>query len=249
MLVVLLWLLVNLSAAQIVYRKGLPFGAVPTFRRMSVGEGVIRCGDLVLPCQYGGFGPTSSVSGMLAVAHPAEADTVVASGVKGAIAIVSRGACSFETKMRNCASSGAAAVVLVNSDDERFLAVPDEPAATRRTEVDIPFVVVSSSDGAALGGVVDPITISPLPLDAGVPLFPFERPLLPGASRRVTVGKEEWRALEACVAEDGTPARAVVLMCNKDAALAETGTVARVELRGEHPGAPNAHALLFHKPS
>ena len=236
---------------QTMFRKGLPFGHKPTFRQqMQVTDGIINAGPNMepLPCRYARLGTQKSISGNVAFALPSEANTAVADNIAGGIAIVSRGACSFESKLRNCAASGALAVVLVNSEDELILAAPDPPSedAPQLPVPEIPYVVVSATDGAALGRDGDTITISPVPSEAGLPLFLFRRPLLPGESRPIRLSLEERHALAKHVARgsgDEGGGAVAVLMCTEDAAVAEVGAIARVELPGTADGG-EAQAVL-----
>lgn len=163
-----LMLLFSLGCSQTMYRKTLPFGTVPKFCQMPTGEGTVAAAGEKLRSQFARFGSVTRVAGRLAFAAPAEAHTpALDSSVSGAIAVVTRDKCSFETKKRMCASSGAIGRILVNSEDELFVADPHteaDPAASLMPN--IPFVVVSSSDGAKLGcegdGVLAPLVVQQL---------------------------------------------------------------------------------------
>ena len=130
------------------YRKGKPFGVKPTFKHLFTGEGeILRTGasDAPVPCLFARFGPVAEQTGRVKIAAPPEADESV-DNVGGSIAVVQRGKCSFESKMRTCAAGGAVGVVLVNSEDERFLAMPDPPdVAGPQDAPAVPLVVAESA--------------------------------------------------------------------------------------------------------
>jgi len=146
-------------------------------------------------CQFAQFGPRESFTGRIEMAYPPEAHTTPLSPLRSnskTILVVKRGLCSFESKMRAAVDVGAVGVILVNQDDETFLAVADVPEAVvveskKRIDDDdddvssarklgeeqpppqqqreIPFVVVSSSVGMAL---IDGVCVSIVPLDEGI---------------------------------------------------------------------------------
>ena len=69
-------------------------------------------------------------------------------GASGKLAIIDRGACSFSQKVANAKAAGAIAVLIVNN-------VAGDPIAMARTagfDDDLPAVMISSNDGAALRG-------------------------------------------------------------------------------------------------
>ena len=225
----------------------------PAFHRLTVGEGTVSssyvAAKLLCGCKYAYFGSKEAVTGTLSYATPPEADAPLSSDVRGAIAVVRRGKCSFESKWRACAAAGAVGAILINAEDERFVAAPDDPTGVIPDPPanDIPFVVLSASDGEQLlsAEATSSFTMAPLPLDAGLPLYPFQRPLLPGDTRQVPVGPEEWRALEAHSAAGG---KVVAVMCDKDAKLAETGTLASVELEGAGGDEGGMATLIAERP-
>ena len=70
----------------------------------------------------------------------------VAAGASGKIALINRGACTFSQKVANANAAGAVGVIVVNN-------VAGDPTAMARTvgfNDDIPAVMVSQGDGAAL---------------------------------------------------------------------------------------------------
>jgi minor extracellular serine protease Vpr len=72
--------------------------------------------------------------------------TSVDPGASGKLALINRGACSFSQKIANAKAAGAVAVVIINN-------VAGDPSAMARTagfDDDIPAVMLSKNDGAAL---------------------------------------------------------------------------------------------------
>jgi Zn-dependent M28 family amino/carboxypeptidase len=75
--------------------------------------------------------------------------------VAGAIVLVDRGACPFALKMANAASRGAVGVVVANNVDEKEMG----GTLGEKTEVKIPVVSVTETDGAALRAAPGPVTL------------------------------------------------------------------------------------------
>jgi subtilisin family serine protease len=72
--------------------------------------------------------------------------TSVAAGASGKVALINRGACTFSQKVANANAAGAVGVIVVNN-------VAGDPTAMARTvgfDDDIPAVMISNLDGAAL---------------------------------------------------------------------------------------------------
>jgi minor extracellular serine protease Vpr len=72
--------------------------------------------------------------------------TSVAAGAAGKLAIINRGTCTFSAKVRNAIAAGATAVLIVNN-------VAGDPTAMAKDGLggdDLPAVMISSLDGAAL---------------------------------------------------------------------------------------------------
>ena len=111
------------------------FETEPTFQRFNVGVGIIRVHTnegvvATTSCQFAAFGgKTFGSSAPLVRAEPIEADRPLEQSLDGAIALVARGKCSFEAKLRAAAAAGASGVILMNNEDETFVAAPDAPAA------------------------------------------------------------------------------------------------------------------------
>lgn len=206
--------------APAMYRKGLRFGSRPVFRELICGQGLVESSGSSVMCQYA-QGEHVHFSGRLVSAQPAEANGPL-SPMHGGIAIVRRGSCSLEEKMRNCVAAGASGVVLVNTEDSRFLAAPGEG---------VPFVCVSSSDGASLRPGAS-ASISPLPLAHGTPLFPLTQPLLPGASSPLQISQAEQESLLAHTGQPGPSVEVATVLCDEGCRLAEVGTAATLDLSG-----------------
>ena len=67
-------------APGIMYRKGLPFGNKPSFRRLGASDGAISTSTAgSMPCRYALFGVTQQIAGKLAFVSPAEADASILS--------------------------------------------------------------------------------------------------------------------------------------------------------------------------
>jgi len=154
----------------------------PSFRVMNTGEGTVAVNQdsisNLLDCQFAQFGPRSSFSGRVQWASPPEAHEPLSQlDDDDVVLLVKRGLCSFESKARAAKAIGAKAAILVNSDDETFLAIADTTTtvtqsensntsdiSSQEEEEDIPFVVVPSSSLAALENGVH---VSVEMLDAG----------------------------------------------------------------------------------
>ena len=205
----------------------MAFETEPTFLRLNVGAGIVRClsGDKTLVavrCQFATFGPRQfDRPARLARTHPPEANCPLLKPLDGAVALVGRGKCSFETKVRIAAASGASGVILMNTDDSRFIAAPDEPGlavgpAAHEPSPDIPLVVVSSGDASRLTDAYDAayaaeiegehketlVSVTQLTNDESLadalrlPLFPVGQTLLPGELLRIRVSPGERLALQ-----------------------------------------------------
>ena len=112
----------------------MAFETEPTFQRLNVGSGLVRVHSgervvLTTACQFAAFGPKDFGNKPAPIAHavPSEADRPLERPLDGAIALVRRGQCSFEAKMRAAAAAGASGVILMNDEDATFLAAPDPP--------------------------------------------------------------------------------------------------------------------------
>lgn len=236
-------------------RKAVGYFPEPAFRIMHTGEGTTSVDSVDLPdCQFAQFGPRMPFKGHIQLAVPPEADSPLVPLEEGSIAVVRRGKCSFEAKMRAAATAGAIGVVLLNTIDETFLAVADPTASD--TDIadeiplfcaEIPFVVVPSSAGAAF---VNGAQASVEPLGTGlsgetdgvVPLFPVvTEPLVPGAELKMRIGKRERDELEKAAAtsgrgeggdELGSELRVAVVYCKDPDTnlLAEHACLASVDL-------------------
>ncbi|MDQ3128800.1 MAG: S8 family serine peptidase [Chloroflexota bacterium] len=79
----------------------------------------------------------------------------VAAGASGKVAIINRGACTFSTKVANAKAAGAIGVIVVNN----VAGDPTAMGATEGFDDDIPAVMISNTDGAALRAA-NPTTIT-----------------------------------------------------------------------------------------
>jgi subtilisin family serine protease len=75
----------------------------------------------------------------------------------GTIALISRGACTFETKIRNAGAAGADGVIIVNNVGGDPIAMGDDTAVPGIP--DTPAYMVSMADGTALNAAVSDATI------------------------------------------------------------------------------------------
>ncbi len=94
----------------------------------------------------GQFG-TSSVTGTLALATPANGCGPITGVSSGDIAIIDRGVCSFSTKVRNAQESGAAGVVVVNNQPGDPITMAQDGTASQPT---ITAAMVADTDGTAV---------------------------------------------------------------------------------------------------
>mmetsp|Transcript_72128 Transcript_72128/g.197467 ORF Transcript_72128/g.197467 Transcript_72128/m.197467 type:complete len:661 (+) Transcript_72128:66-2048(+) len=216
----------------------MAFETEPTFRALNVGAGIVRLhheredaaeeedGIFVAKAQFAAFGPKRFPNrAAAATVTPPEAHQPLKVPLSGAVAVVTRGKCSIETKMRVAAAGGASGVILINSEDSRFVAAPD-PASSKTTAAgvtlqgrsaagatnEIPLAVVSSSDGERItsylraaddaAGARVSLSVTPLSSDASMvdalrlPLFPVAQTLLPGQLLHVRVSRAERVALQ-----------------------------------------------------
>lgn len=86
------------------------------------------------------------------VASPRRADSELrnADALRGAVAVVVRGECSFCEKAARVQAAGAVAIVFVNTDEELFSVAPGDEEEELAETILLPLVLVRQSDGAAL---------------------------------------------------------------------------------------------------
>jgi len=200
----------------------ISFETEPTFQPFHVDSGTVRvysAGQVIAAarCQFAAFGPRefSGTSFRLRRAEPIQAERSLHQPLEGAIALVERGKCSFEAKMRRAAAAGAAGVILINNEDTTFVALPDSAAAgSQAAEAaarDIPIVVVSASAAARITSAYDiqeqagkdvSVSVTMLASDEELgnvlrlPLFPVAQTLLPGQTMRMQVTRAERLSLQ-----------------------------------------------------
>ena len=111
---------------------------------------------------------TGPITGKLVYMDPAQGCTaaVNADALKGAIALIDRGACQFSTKILNAKNAGAIAVVVVNNSDPGSAAgaYPIEMGVGDAGYQDIPAVMISLPDGDKIkSGLASGLTASITP--------------------------------------------------------------------------------------
>jgi Zn-dependent M28 family amino/carboxypeptidase len=116
-------------------------------RRLTVGEVVVRVDQLRRSADTA----TGGVSGPLVVLRGDNARGCAGSDVaglptNGAVLLVRRGGCTFQTKVDRAAAAGAVAVVVVNDADQPLR------GATLGSASDLPVGGISRSDGDTLAG-------------------------------------------------------------------------------------------------
>jgi minor extracellular serine protease Vpr len=94
---------------------------------------------------------TTSVGGVTSLSLGCNATDYPPGGAAGAIVIVSRGTCTFNTKAANAMAAGAAAIGVVNNSPTGFF----NPLLTNVT---IPFIALLQSDGAMFASAPSPET-------------------------------------------------------------------------------------------
>lgn len=196
----------------------MAFETEPTFKRFTVGVGIVRvtASEEVVAqssCQFAAFGAGTKFGGALERAEPLVADRPL-QPLNNEIALVARGKCSFEAKMRAAAAAGASGVLLANTDDEAFVAALDPPEARPDDWTPMPAIplavvgksaasrLTSAYDEAAAAGVDVSVSVTMLSADDSLddalrlPLFPVAQTLLPGQVLRMRVSKGERLALQ-----------------------------------------------------
>ena len=160
-----LWLLPfqRLSSRSSVNPRML-FGAQQPVQleQLNLGLGSVVADGVHMPCQHSAFALPSAVPpAPLVLADPLEATGPLlnAAELAGAVALIRRGGCSFEEKLRRASECNAAAVILIDdqptSDGTLFVARPDRPAqpspaGVAATPAYCPLVTVSAASGEAL---------------------------------------------------------------------------------------------------
>ena len=100
----------------------------------------------VYPAATGDFNPfVPAVTAPLALAAPATACAALTSDVRGKIALIDRGTCTFTQKIKVAQDAGAVGVLMINN-------TPGDPSAMANTDksLTIPAAMVAQSDGPAL---------------------------------------------------------------------------------------------------
>lgn len=97
------------------------------------------------------FGPGLTLAGTtgdVALAEPAEACSAITNPgtISGQVALVDRGSCFFQTKVKNCQDAGAIAVIVVNN----VAGPPFAMGSGTGDVITIPSVMVTQDDGTAI---------------------------------------------------------------------------------------------------
>ena len=211
---------------------------------LPLGLGSVVADGISMPCQYSSFSlPAAVRRAPLVVADPFKASEPLRNGehLQGAIVLIERGECSFEAKLQRASECGAAAVLLIDDQSsckQLFTAQPDEPSkATDRAYC--PLATVSAASGGRLleaaGAMCE---LLPFPGATGeedeseellqVPLFPLERPLLPGSRRDLKLSASERQELLASCG--GRDEGGLVAVCYADPQTRQVGAIATLGL-------------------
>ena len=162
-----MWWLVPLPFQRLSSRSSVNprmlFGAQQPVQleQLTLGLGSVVADGVHMPCQHSAFALPSAVPpAPLVLADPLEATGPLlnAAELAGAVALIRRGGCSFEEKLRRASECNAAAVILIDdqpaSDGTLFVARPDRPdqptPAGPGAPAYCPLVTVSAASGEAL---------------------------------------------------------------------------------------------------
>lgn len=92
----------------------------------------------------------SALPTIVASPRRADADLRNSDALRGAVAVVVRGGCSFCEKAARVQAAGAIAIVFVNTDDELFSVAPGDDEEELAQTILLPIVLVRQCDAAAL---------------------------------------------------------------------------------------------------
>jgi extracellular elastinolytic metalloproteinase len=124
------------------------------------------------PAAFGAPLTKTGVTGNVVVAVPADGCTAITSPVAGQIAVIDRGVCEFGLKALNAQKAKAVAVIIANNQGGTTV-IPMGPGAVG-SKVNIPAVMISQNDGAALKALASPnvtmreLAVLPLQLDSAL---------------------------------------------------------------------------------
>ena len=221
----------------------------PALEHLSLGLGSVVADGCHMPCQHSAFAlPRAVTPAPLVRADPLEATGPLqnADELDGAVVLIRRGECSFEDKLRRASECNAAAVILIDdqpASDALFVARPDGPSPPTPSGTTAPaycpLVTVSAASGEALLAAAG-ATCEVLPFSVErveweergellqVPLFPLERPLLPGSRRELKLSaSERYELLASC---GGRDEGGLVAVCFADPLTKQVGTIATLGL-------------------
>ena len=91
---------------------------------------------------------TTGTSGSLALMAPADGCTAATVSLTGRVAIIDRGGCNFDVKVKNAQSAGAVAAIVANNAGDDYFTM----GAGTAKRVTIPAVMVGQASGTALKG-------------------------------------------------------------------------------------------------
>lgn len=95
---------------------------------------------------FGAALTTSGKTGPLALMAPADGCTAATASLSGKIAIIDRGSCNFDVKVKNAQTAGAVGAIIANNAGDDYFTM----AAGTAKRVTIPAVMVGRADGVTL---------------------------------------------------------------------------------------------------
>ncbi|HEX8722334.1 MAG TPA: PA domain-containing protein [Pyrinomonadaceae bacterium] len=124
----------------------------------------------VVMADFGGRLSSAGVTANVAQASPADACTALAnaSAVAGRIALIDRGGCNFDVKVKNAQDAGAVGVVVVNNVAGAPITMGSATAGLA-SAITVPAMMVSQADGATLKSQLASGLNATMLLDTAVP--------------------------------------------------------------------------------
>ena len=129
------------GAASVGHLIATPVTVASVTAAATPGEFATVSSDLTAPLAVVTEAPTNAVTGLSTACGPLSAN------LAGTIALISRGTCTFSTKIRNAQAAGAVAVLVSNNVAGDALTMGSDGTANQPT---VPAYNVSLNDGAAL---------------------------------------------------------------------------------------------------
>lgn len=145
----------GISAPPLRAGAGAGVGDDPSMVEDGDEDGVVVVAGKRVPFATARFGARraafpSAVQTVVASPRKADAELRNADALRGAVAVVVRGACSFCEKAARVQAAGAVAIVFVNTDEELFAVAPGEDEDELAETVLLPIVLLRQRDGAPL---------------------------------------------------------------------------------------------------